>query len=299
MGQIGGNPKVPDSFFNIPLAYNGRASSVRLGDESVSRPWGAVPTTDGATYSPCQKFDYEVEMGIFLSKPVPYGQSVPAAKAKDHVFGLVLLNDWSARDVQFYEMTPLGPFNGKATATSISPWIVTMAALEEAGAVLRTETADAGGKSTPIPFLACSDDLSIRVSSYISRNREYQRDALAQTDVQHLHWSPFQMLAHHSSSGCGMDTGDLVGTGTLSSSESQLATADGWREGVRGSGCLYELTCAGSKPFHLTDGSELKWLEDGDLVTFEAWAGSGDRAIGFGQLSVKVIPAKNMLAERE
>ncbi|KAJ4188858.1 hypothetical protein NW755_006354 [Fusarium falciforme] len=275
MGQIGGNPKVPDSFFNIPLAYNGRASSVRLGDESVSRPWGAVPTTDGATYSPCQKFDYEVEMGIFLSKPVPYGQSVPAAKAKDHVFGLVLLNDWSARDVQFYEMTPLGPFNGKATATIISPWIVTMAALEEAGAVLRTETADAGG------------------------NREYQRDALAQTDVQHLHWSPFQMLAHHSSSGCGMDTGDLVGTGTLSSSESQLATADGWREGVRGSGCLYELTCAGSKPFHLTDGSELKWLEDGDLVTFEAWAGSGDRAIGFGQLSVKVIPAKNMLAERE
>jgi len=170
MGRMAGYNEVPQNFFDLPAAYNGRASSVIASGQNVTRPHGIIPGPNGATYSPSQKFDFELEMGVFISNPIKYGEPTPASRARDHVFGFVLLNDWSARDIQFYEMAPLGPFNGKATATSISPWIVTVEALEEAGALLSTEDLDLrGGKNTTIPFLRCQDDVAVRVSTSLSR----------------------------------------------------------------------------------------------------------------------------------
>ncbi|KAF9777084.1 hypothetical protein IL306_004646 [Fusarium sp. DS 682] len=233
-------------------------------------------------------------MGVFISKPVKHGEPTPASRARNHVFGFVLLNDWSARDIQFYEMTPLGPFNGKATATSISPWVVTIEALEEAGALTIADVKGLkGGKNTTIPFLQCQDDVSVRVSTHISRGGVTE-ELLGKSDLKHLHWSPFQMIAHHSSSGCGLETGDLVGTGTLSSTTEQISEFGSEHDPIRRSGCLSELVQGGSKPFTLSDGSQLVWLEDGDVVTMEGWAGSGDRTIGFGKLSAKIMPAKDL-----
>ncbi|KAI0010976.1 fumarylacetoacetate hydrolase [Xylariaceae sp. FL0662B] len=288
VSRLTGHSQVPPNFFEIPLAYNGRASSVIVSGQGVTRPQGVVPGPDGPGYSPSQKFDFEVEMGVFISRPVAYGRAVHASGARNHIFGFVLLNDWSARDIQFYEMTPLGPFNGKATATSISPWVVTLEALDEAGAVIAPVASNLiGGKNTSIPFLKCSDDVAVRVSSYLS-------NLLGTSDLKHLHWSPFQMLAHHSSSGCGLETGDLIGTGTPSSTEEQAAEFGDKYDLVRRSGCLHELVQAGSKPFRLSGGSELRWLEDGDIVTIEGWAGSGDRVIGFGQLFTQIMPSMEL-----
>ncbi|KAF4441006.1 Fumarylacetoacetase [Fusarium acutatum] len=283
MGHMAGYNEVPQNFFDLPAAYNGRASSVIVSGQNVTRPHGIIPGPNGATYAPSQRFDFELEMGVFISNPIKYGEPTPASRARDHVFGLVLLNDWSARDIQFYEMAPLGPFNGKATATSISPWIVTVEALEEAGALLTTKGLGLrGGKSTIIPFLRCQDDVAVRVSTSLSRNG-VNEDLLGRSDLKHLHWSPFQMVAHHSSSGCGLDTGDLLGTGTLSSSTEQIKEFGSDHDPIRRSGCLAELVLGGTRPFILSNGSELVWLEDGDTVTMEGWAGSGDRAIGFGR----------------
>ncbi|KAF5252863.1 hypothetical protein FANTH_2187 [Fusarium anthophilum] len=292
MGQMAGYNEVPQNFFDLPAAYNGRASSVIVSGQNVTRPHGIVPGPNGATYAPSKKFDFELEMGVFISNPIKYGEPTPASRARDHIFGFVLLNDWSARDIQFYEMAPLGPFNGKATATSISPWIVTVEALEEAGALLTTEDLGLrGGKSTTIQFLQCQDDVAVRVSTSLSRNG-VNEDLLGKSDLKHLHWSPFQMVAHHSSSGCGLETGDLLGTGTLSSSTEQIKEFGSHQDPTRRSGCLAELVLGGTRPFTLSNGSELVWLEDGDVVTMEGWAGSGERVIGFGRVSAKILPAR-------
>ncbi|KAH7349802.1 fumarylacetoacetate hydrolase [Plectosphaerella cucumerina] len=295
-GRLAGYGQVPANFFSMPLAYNGRASSVIVSGVDVSRPNGILNVDQGGCqYAASKKLDYEVEMGMFVSQPVSHGNAVAASVARNHIFGFVLLNDWSARDVQFNEMMPLGPFNGKAFATSISPWVVTLDALEDTGALVPSAPGGdvTGGSNTNNKFLECSDDLSVRVTSYISRNDGKSRELLAQSDLKHLYWSPFQMLAHHSSSGCGLLTGDLLGTGTLSSTAEQAAELGQGFEGKR-SGCLHELVLAGTRPLKLGDGSVLTWLEDGDTVILEGWAGSADKAIGFGELVNQITPVKEL-----
>ncbi|OLN97021.1 Fumarylacetoacetase 1 [Colletotrichum chlorophyti] len=295
MGALSGHGKVPSNFYSIPLAYNGRASSVAVSGTPVTRPWGHVPTPDGPKFQPSQKLDFEVEMGIFISKPLATGDFVSAVQAHDHIFGLVLLNDWSARDIQFYEMVPLGPFNGKAFGTSISPWVVTLDALEEAGALIAAEPSDLpGGKWTTEQFLSHSQDISIQVTTYLSSTLGEQgryKSLFAQSNLKHLHWSPFQMVAHQSSAGCGLDSGDLLGTGTMSSTAHE-AQADGVPPATGRSGCLQEATKDAEYPIQLGDGVQMTWLEDGDEVIMEAWAGSGKTKIGFGDLCAKVLPAK-------
>ncbi|KAF5009694.1 hypothetical protein FDECE_4103 [Fusarium decemcellulare] len=289
VGRLAGYGQVPQPFFDMPLGYNGRASSIITSGQDFTRPYGMIPGENGARYSPCQKLDYEMELGIFISNPIDYGETVSALNTPDHIFGFVLMNDWSARDIQFYEMMPLGPFNGKSTATSISPWVITIEAMREAGALISPpmdgSEKPVGGKATPEPFLRCPIDLSLRVSSYLSRDGGHSKEMLGKSDVKHLHWSPFQMIAHHSSSGCGLRTGDLIGTGTLSSTKEQIFKSGDGFDANRRSGCLQELVQGGKHPLRLADGSELTWLEDGDTVIMEGWAGSGDQMIGFGQLS--------------
>ncbi|GKU22889.1 unnamed protein product [Fusarium langsethiae] len=286
VGKLAGHERVPPSFFNMPMGYNGRASSVIPSGQQVKRPSGLIPGPDGPLYSACQKLDYEVEMGMFISQPVSYNQAVPAAAMYEHIFGFVLLNDWSARDIQFYEMNPLGPFLGKAGATSISPWVVTLDALEEAGALQAPRPEDLASP-TVSPFLRASHSLSATVASHVMRNGSRHMEKLGEANVSHLQWSPFQMAAHLSSSGCGLETGDLIGTGTLSSTEDQ-ALASG-SDPKRRAGCLFEIVRGGSQPTTLSDGSSMTWVEDGDTIVMQAWAGSGKARIGFGELSNMVV----------
>ncbi|KAL3957183.1 hypothetical protein ACCO45_007761 [Purpureocillium lilacinum] len=295
-GRLAGAASVPPNFFHLPLGYNGRASSVVVSGTPIARPYGMMPGKESGIpgLMPSKRLDYEVEMGIFISKPVRYGESVPARRTRDHIFGLVLLNDWSARDIQMYEMTPLGPFNGKACGTSISPWVVSLDALEESGAIVTAEVGGLhGGKATSVKFLACQDDLDIEVSASISRENGKYSAPISRSNIKHLHWSPFQMVAHHTSAGCGLSAGDLLGTGTLSSSQEQAGQGAGENgNDVHNLGCLFELTENGTKPVDLGDNLSIAWLEDGDKIILEGWAGQGSRRIGFGQVAGIVLPAR-------
>ncbi|KAI5457056.1 fumarylacetoacetate hydrolase [Mariannaea sp. PMI_226] len=297
-GRLAGASSVLPNFFHLPLGYNGRASSVLVSGTPIARPYGMVPGIGSSVpeFVPSKRLDYEVEMGIFISKPVQHGELIPAYRARDHIFGLVLLNDWSARDIQMYEMTPLGPFNGKACGTSISPWVVTLDALEEAGAFITAEAAGLqGGKATSVKFLTCQHDLDIDVSASISRENGKYSAAISRSNMKHLHWSPFQMVAHHTSAGCGLGAGDLLGTGTLSSSREQASQDAGESgNGVFRLGCLFELTENGTKPVELGENLSVAWLEDGDEIILEAWAGRGRNRIGFGQVTGRILPARLM-----
>ncbi|KAE8383072.1 hypothetical protein BDV26DRAFT_287859 [Aspergillus bertholletiae] len=287
VGRVAGFGDIPPSFRHQPLAYNGRASSVVASGTPIQRPYGVGP---GGLY-PCQKLDYEVELGMFVSTQVPIGELIPASSARDYIFGFVLLNDWSARDVQFAEMIPLGPFNGKSCGTSISTWVVTMDALDEAGAIVPA-TADVAtqGKFTSNPFLRCAEDVSIDVSTFISRG-DHHRTPISKSNLKHTFWSPFQMIAHHTSAGCGLAPGDLIGTGTLSSSAKQAtAGLEQASTGLGRLGCIHELTAGGKKPVELADNLSLSWLEDNDEITLEGWAGEGNSRIGFGQVVGRVNP---------
>ncbi|GAB1199437.1 hypothetical protein APSETT444_008786 [Aspergillus pseudonomiae] len=244
VGRVAGFGDVPPSFRKQPLAYNGRASSVVASGTPIQRPYGVG--SDGLY--PCQKLDYEVELGMFVSTKVPIGELIPASRARDYIFGFVLLNDWSARDVQFAEMIPLGPFNGKSCGTSISTWVVTMDALEEAGAI---------GPAKP--------DVATE--------------------------GKFTMLAHHTSAGCGLAPGDLIGTGTLSSSAKQASEdLDQASTGLGRLGCIHELTAGGKTPVQLANSVSLGWLEDNDEITMEGWVGEGNSRIGFGQVTGRIAP---------
>ncbi|KAF7596863.1 hypothetical protein BBP40_011908 [Aspergillus hancockii] len=289
VGRVAGFGDIPPNFLNQPLAYNGRASSVVASGTPIQRPYGI--TSDGLY--PSKKLDYEVELGMFVSSKIPFGELVPASRARDYIFGFVLLNDWSARDVQFAEMVPLGPFNGKSCGTSISTWVVTMDALEEAGAIVPVESnSGTQGKATSNPFLNYTDDITIDVSTFISRGDNSRPTPISRSNLKHTFWSPFQMLAHHTSAGCGLAPGDLIGTGTLSSSAEQARKdfKDTAAE-VGRLGCLHELTVGGKTPLKLANDLSLTWLEDNDEITLEGWAGEGQFRIGFGQVSGRIVPA--------
>ncbi|KAB8263430.1 hypothetical protein BDV32DRAFT_136066 [Aspergillus pseudonomiae] len=287
VGRVAGFGDVPPSFRKQPLAYNGRASSVVASGTPIQRPYGVG--SDGLY--PCQKLDYEVELGMFVSTKIPIGELIPASRARDYIFGFVLLNDWSARDVQFAEMIPLGPFNGKSCGTSISTWVVTMDALEEAGAIgpAKADVATEG-KFTANPFLQCAEDVSIDVSTFIYRGDSH-RTPISRSNLKHTYWSPFQMLAHHTSAGCGLAPGDLIGTGTLSSSAKQASEdLDQASTGLGRLGCIHELTAGGKTPVQLANNVSLGWLEDNDEITMEGWVGEGNSRIGFGQVTGRIAP---------
>ncbi|KAE8147153.1 hypothetical protein BDV25DRAFT_169360 [Aspergillus avenaceus] len=291
--RLRGSSTIPPAFFTQPLAYNGRISSIVPSGTPIQRPYGL--TTD--RLYPSAKLDYEVELGMFVSTGVPVGDLIPASHARNHIFGFVLLNDWSARDVQFAEMVPLGPFNGKACGTSISVWVVTFDALEEAGAIIPVAVEEpVQGKMTSNPFLRHLEDISIDVSTYHSRNSD-QRAPICRSNLKHSFWSPFQMLAHHTSAGCGLGPGDLIGTGTMSSSAEQVKRDFTMSTpGVGRLGCLQELTEGGAKPVQLGGDQSLTWLKDYDEVTLEGWAGEGRARIGFGEVTGRIVPSNPSLS---
>lgn len=269
----GAENALPPNWTSIPIGYNGRASSVVVSGTDVRRPWGQLkaPDAEAPIFAPCKRFDIELELGAIVG--TPSSGPVTVAEADAMIFGYVLLNDWSARDIQAWEYQPLGPFQAKATATSISPWIVTAAAL----AGFRTSTPERERDllpylTEPKPMLY-DIDLSVTMAP-----KGVAPETIARTNYREMYYSAAQQLAHHTTSGCTMRTGDLLGSGTISG-----ATKDS-----RGS--LLELSWGGKEPFEVA-GQTRSFIEDGDTLTLTGAAKGDGFRIGFGSCSGTVIAA--------
>ncbi|KAH7134965.1 hypothetical protein B0J11DRAFT_517252 [Dendryphion nanum] len=269
---------LPPSFLNYPIVYAGRSSSIRVSGSPVARPLGQYWDNPAAAdkriiFGPCRTLDYELEVGAVIGRPVKAGAVLKARDADEHIFGLVLVNDWSARDIQGLEMYPLGPFNGKNFGTTISPWIVTLEALSK-------HKVPAPPRDVPVAdFMddpeGANYDLNLSVD--VVRNGTSHRTCSVGFNT--MYWTFRHMLAHHTIGGCDLRTGDILASGTVSG------------EGETEHGCLLELVMGGKKPWKLNDGGELRYLEDGDEVRFTGIVGGADSGIGFGGCSGVIHPA--------
>ncbi len=271
----GAENALPPNWLHIPIGYNGRASSVVVSGSDVRRPWGQLkpPTADKPHFAPCKRFDYELEMGAIVGQPSDGPVSV--ADADQMIFGYVLLNDWSARDIQAWEYQPLGPFQAKATATTISPWIVTRAALEPFRVDTPTrevELLDHLKDAGPMLY-----DIDLEVTLTPQGGDTATR--LTRTNYREMYYSSAQQLTHHASSGCPMNVGDLLGSGTISGPE----------KANRGS--LLELSWGGKEPVTLDTGETRSFLEDGDTLSMTGHAQGDGYRIGFGEALGKILPA--------
>ncbi len=280
------NPLLPNYKW-VPIGYHGRSSSIGVSGQSFKRPKGQVkpPDADAPVLKPSARMDIELEMGVFVGQANELGEPVPMTDAEDHIFGLVLFNDWSARDIQPWEYQPLGPFLSKNFASTISPWIVTMEAL----APFRAPFSHPAEDPQPLPYLSSADNsaqggLDIHLEALIETPK--MRDAKAaparftQTNYRHAYWTAAQMVAHHTVNGCNLQPGDLLGTGTLSGPTLDQACA------------LIELTTGGKNPIQLPNGESRTWLEDGDTIILRGWCEKpGATRIGFGECVGTVLPA--------
>jgi fumarylacetoacetase len=283
------NPLLPNYKW-VPIGYHGRASSVIASGTPFVRPSGQIKAQDAASpvFGPSARLDYEVELGLFVGPGNALGAPIPVARALEHVFGAVLLIDWSARDIQAWEYQPLGPFLAKSFATTISPWVVTLEALEPFRA---PPYARAEGDPAPLPYLldaadqrdgALAIELDMHLRSARMRAAAAQPLRLSRGNTQDLYWTPAQLLAHHSSNGCNLRTGDLLGTGTISG-----AAPDSL-------GSLIELTRGGKQPVALPGGETRSFLADGDeLILRGRCTRAGRAAIGLGEARATVLPASD------
>jgi fumarylacetoacetase len=266
------------NWLHLPVGYNGRASSVVVSGTDVQRPMGQVkpPAAELPSLAACAKLDFELETAFIVGVNTQLGESVDVNHAEDLMFGMVLLNDWSARDIQQWEYVPLGPFNAKTFATSISPWIVTMDALEPfrvAGPVQEPQ---------PLPYLQQSGAHSFDITLDVLLQPQAATEAttICQTNYRAMYWSMAQQLAHHTVSGCNLRVGDVMGSGTISGS-----TPDAY-------GSLLELSWNGQKPLTLADGkTQRSFLQDGDCVTMRGWCQGQGYRVGFGAVTGKVLPS--------
>ena len=273
------NPLLPNYKW-VPVGYHGRASSIVSSGTPVRRPRGQIkaPNSDSPVFGPTQALDYEMEVGCFVGPGNELGAPVTMERAEDHLFGLCLVNDWSARDIQTWEYQPLGPFLAKNFATSVSPWVVTLEALEPYRA---PAFARAAGDPSPLPYLDSPDnrrrggiDLTVEVllTTVRMRKERLPPHRLSRGTMADLYWTPAQMFTHHTSNGCNLQPGDLFASGTISG-----PTQDS-------RGCLLELTWRGSEPLTLPTGETRKFLEDGDEVIMRGFCESpGATRIGFGE----------------
>ncbi|KAJ9144560.1 Fumarylacetoacetase [Pleurostoma richardsiae] len=268
----------PPAFFNFPIAYQGRASSVVVSGTPIQRPMGQYrdKTTSGApvVFGQSRAVDYELEFAAVVGKPLAMRQRLKATEADDHIFGFVVLNDWSARDIQAFEMTPLGPANGKNLGTTISPWIVTLDALEPFRLPSPPRTL-----SVP-PHLDDGGNGAYAVRMQAEVVVGHNATVTGVSQVQWLYWTIRQMAAHIASAGASLRTGDLLATGTVS----------GPGKGTHG--CLLEATEGGTSPVRLENGSTRGYLEDGDAVRMTAVAGDGKSSVGWGECVGQLLPAQ-------
>ncbi|EFN79406.1 fumarylacetoacetase isoform X1 [Harpegnathos saltator] len=262
----------------LPVGYHGRASSVVISGTPIRRPRGQTLPVEGAApvFGPCRLMDFELEVAFFIGgPPTNLGDTVPASKAFDHIFGIVLMNDWSARDIQKWEYIPLGPFGSKNLGTTISPWIVTMEALEP------FKVPNMVQDPVPFPYLqhpeSCNFDIKLEVDIKSASNGI--ATTVCRSNYKHMYWTPRQQLAHHTVTGCNINPGDLMASGTISGE-----TPDSF-------GSMLELCWKGTKNIPLKDGTTRKFLQDGDEVIIRGYCVGDGYRIGFGSCSGKLLPA--------
>jgi len=262
---------------HLPVGYHGRASSVVVDGTPVRRPLGQTKPddADAPVFGPCRLLDFELEMGIFLGKGSELGEGISIDNAGEHLFGMVLLNDWSARDIQKWEYVPLGPFLAKNFATSISPWVVPFAALEPFKVPAVEQDLEV------LPYLQQKDATTydIALSVEIQSPEMDEAQVVCESNYKHLYWTAEQFVAHHSVTGCNMQAGDLLGSGTISG-----PTPDSY-------GSMLELCWKGTKPIAMNDGSERRFLLDGDKVTMRGYCQGDGYRIGFGECTAVILPA--------
>ncbi len=281
------NPLLPN-YKHVPIGYHGRASSIVVSGTPVRRPAGQVSAKPEGppSFGPSQRMDYELEVGAFVSAGNAMGQPIPLAEAEAHLAGLVLVNDWSARDLQAWEYQPLGPFLAKNFATSISPWVVTLDALVPYRVPAR---ARAAGDPAPLPYLRDAGDaahggvaitLEVWLRTALMREAGLPAERLSHGDFTRMYWTLAQMLTHHASNGCNLRPGDLIASGTVSGPERSAR------------GCLLELAWRGTEPVTLSSGEQRSFLADGDEVILRGWCEApGRRRIGFGECRGTVLAA--------
>ena len=281
------NPLLPNYKW-VPIGYHGRASSLGV-NQSFPRPMGQMkPATEGGTpdFGPCKRLDYELELGIYVGTGNAQGTRIGIDDAESHVFGLGILNDWSARDLQAWEYQPLGPFLAKNFASTLSPWIVTLEAL----APFRTAFDRGADEPQPMPYLSSADNaasgaldvqLEVLLTTEQSRQASAAPASLSRSNFRHAYWNVAQLITHHTVNGCNLQPGDLLGTGTLSGPEASQT------------GSILELTQGGKTPIDLPWGEKRVFLEDGDQVILRAECRKdGYPRIGFGQSAGTVLPAR-------
>lgn len=280
MGAIlRGSPDLPANWLHIPIGYNGRASSVVISGTPIHRPNGQrkAPDAEMPSFGPSMRLDIELEMGAIVGKPSEFGQPITVDEADDMIFGYVLLNDWSARDIQGWEYQPLGPFQGKAFGTSISPWIVTAAALEE----FRAPTPER--EKELLPYLDGTKDglYDIELQVLMQPEGADKASVVGETNYTRMYYSAAEQLCHHAIGGCAMNVGDLLGSGTISGPTKTEY------------GSLMEMSWAGREPFTLDTGETRTFIEDGDTLTLRGAAKGDGFQIGFGDCVGQILPAVN------
>ncbi len=262
------------NWLHLPVAYHGRSSSVVVSGTPIKRPHGQTQADDQEipSFGPSRLVDFELEMGFFVGPGSQLGTPIPADQARQHIFGMVLVNDWSARDIQRWEYVPLGPFLGKSFATTISPWIVTLDALEPFSCQGPPQ------EPQPLSYLKQPprDTFDIELEVRLQTSGLDAGFPICRSNYRHLYWSLSQQLAHHTINGCNLRTGDLMASGTISGSDPSSY------------GSLLEITWKGTKPVHLPSGEERRFLKDGDELTLAGWCQGEGYRVGFGECSGKL-----------
>ncbi|MCS5591992.1 MAG: fumarylacetoacetase [Gammaproteobacteria bacterium] len=284
------NPLLPNYKW-LPIGYHGRSSSIDVSGQTFARPMGQTKAPDAAepSFGPAKRLDYELEVGIFIGKGNGIGEQIAIDDTDSHIFGLCLLNDWSARDIQAWEYQPLGPFLSKNFATTISPWIVTTEAL----APYRTPWHREEGHPQPVSYLESDKNraqggfdvgLEVLIETQVMRDNDQAPQRLSRSNFKHSYWTVAQMLAHHSVGGCNMRSGDLLGSGTQSGPD------------ISEAGALIELTSGGKNPITLDNGEVRTFLEDGDKIIMKGWCEAIDSQrprIGFGEVVGTLLPSNS------
>lgn len=262
---------------HLPVGYHGRASSIVVSGTEINRPKGQMKPADAdqPVFGPCNQLDFELEMAFIINQNTEMGESISTQDAENAIFGMVVFNDWSARDIQSWEYVPLGPFLAKNFGSSVSPWVVTLEALEPFRAASPTQDPEV------LDYLKFEGDKNydINLEVYL-QPEDGEHTLISESNYKHMYWNMAQQLAHHTVNGCNVEVGDMYASGTISGSD------------PKSFGSMLELTWRGQNPISLSNGEERKFINDNDTVTMKAWAEKEGVRVGFGEVSGKIIPAR-------
>lgn len=262
---------------HLPVGYHGRASSIVVSGTEINRPKGQMKPADAdkPVFGPCKQLDFELEMAFIVNKNTEMGESISTNDAEDAIFGMVVFNDWSARDIQSWEYVPLGPFLAKNFGSSVSPWVVTLEALEPFKTTSPTQDPEV------LDYLKFEGDKNYDINLEVYLQPENgEENLISESNYKHMYWNMTQQLAHHTVNGCNVEVGDLYASGTISGSD------------PKSFGSMLELTWRGQNPIQLNNGQERKFIDDNDTITMKAWAEKDGVRVGFGEVAGKIIPTK-------